>query len=166
MASSPPLKCLRGTVRIRDDAAAALGTNINVPVAIAIYPSNIGIKPECWYQRAGGDWIEISRAGSGTAGIYEHPMAILGASETQYVCDEINRVGVKMWAVQQFQQWASDNLYNFFKPLAPVPGVQTPSGEAAKVTPDTLIGAVNAGLADFFVLLDTNGDGIPEFHGK
>lgn len=161
--ATPPNKCLRGFVTVSATAAANLATNINVPVAAFIYASNVGIKPELTYQKANGDWVEISRP-STTPGIYEHPMAML-SGELQPVCDVINSIGIKMWNVQQFQQWASDNMYAFFKSLVSAPATGT-AGDPALVTPNNFIDAVNGSLSDHFHFFDTNGDGIPEFHGK
>lgn len=158
--ATPPNKCLRGIVRIPAAAAANFATNIDVPVAVFIYASVMGIKPEVSYQKANGDWVEISKP-STTPGIYEHPMAML-PGEAAAEAAIINEIGVKAWNVQKFQQWVSDNLYAFFKPLVGA-AVPSPTGE---VTKDNIIDAVNASLADHFIFLDTNGDGVPEFHGK
>jgi len=161
MASSPPMKCLRGTIRITPDAAATLATKTDVPVAIGFYRSMIGFKPEIWYQRLNGDWIELTRAGA-APGIYEHPTAMI-PSEAGAEAEIANQKGIVMWNADKLQQWANDNLYAFFKGM-----VSTPTGAPgnAKITGDTLIDVANASLADHFHLIDTNGDGLPEFHGK
>lgn len=163
MASSPPVKCLRGIVRVSPAGASAISSSLDVPVAIGLYPSNIGIKPEIWYQRSNGDWIEVSRAGSGVPGISEHPMTLI-SSDADAEAAVINQIGVKMWTVQKLQQWANDNLYAFFKPLVSAPATGGVTG--GPVTGGTLMAAVNDALAEMFVLVDTNADGIPEFHGK
>lgn len=158
--ATPPNKCLRGVVRIPAAAAANLASSTDVPIAAFIYASNMGIKPELTYQKSNGDWVEISRP-STTPGIYEHPMTMM-QSEAAAEAAIINQIGVKAWNVQKFQQWASDNLYAFFKPLVGA----TASSPTGAVTSDNLIDAVNASLADHFIFIDTNGDGVPEFHGK
>lgn len=156
--ATPPNKCLRGVVRIPAAAAANIGTSIDVPVAVFLYHSNIGIKPELSYQKINADWVEISKPGLGT---YDHPMAMI-PSEATAEAAIINQIGVKAWTVNQLQQWANDNIYAFFKPLIGDTGA-TPN---MPVTGDTLVNAVNASLSDHFIFLDTNGDGIPEFHGR
>ena len=165
--ASPPSKCLRGIVKITEAAAANLVTSVNVPVAVFMHASMIGTKVDIAYQRLNGDWVEITKAMASNAQ-YEHPMAWL-VSETAAEAKVVNQMGVKAWMVMQFQKWANDNLYNFFKGLvaAPVPvTASTPPAVDTVVTGDNLIDVINAGFADYFVLLDTNGDGILEFHGK
>ena len=160
--ANPPSKCLRGIMRITAAAAANLVTNIDVPIAIFMHASMVGAKVDVAYQRANGDWVEISKATASNAQ-YEHPMALM-VNETAKEAGVINQMGVKAWNVMQFQKWANDNIYNFFKDMVAAPATGTASGNV--VTGDNLIDVVNASLADHFVLLDTNGDGILEFHGK
>lgn len=160
--ATPPNKCLRGVVRISAVAAANLATSVDVPVAVFIYASNMGIKPELTYQKLNGDWVEISRP-STIPGIYEHPMTMM-PGEAAAEAAIINQIGAKAWNVQKFQQWASDNMYAFFKPL--VGDAAPPAPPVGDVTASNLIDVVNASLADDFVFLDTNSDGVPEFHGK
>lgn len=156
---SPPARCLRGTINITAVAASALGTAQTVPLAVYLYDSAIGHKPELAYQKLDSSWVEISKP-STTPGIYEAPPIFDG--EVQGECDTINSTGIIMWTAARLQQWASDNTYAFFKDIvgnAPIPGT-------GPVTPANFLDRVNASLADDFQFLDTNGDGVPEFHGK
>jgi hypothetical protein len=160
--ATPPNKCLRGNVRITAAAAANLVTSVDVPIAIFMHASMIGAKADIAYQRLNGDWVEITRATASNAQ-YEHPLALM-VNETAREAAVVNQMGVKAWNVMQFQKWANENIYNFFKDMVAAPATGTPSGDV--VTGDNFIDVVNASLADHFVLIDTNGDGILEFHGK
>lgn len=159
MASSPPARCLRGTVGITAVAASSLGTAQNVPIAVYLYDSQIGFKPELAYQKLDSSWVEISKP-STTPGIYE--ATPIFDSEVQGQCDRINQMGIKMWTADRLQKWASDNMYAFFKDIvgnSPIPG-------EGPVTPANFVDRINAALADEFIFLDTNADDVPEFHGK
>jgi len=91
-------------------------------------------------------------------------------SEAAAEAEIINRIGIAAWNVQQFQKWAIDNMFAFFKDLVAPPAVVTPPNGTPStpqiVTKDNFIEMVNASLFEHFHLLDTNGDGVPEFHGK
>lgn len=159
MASSPPARCLRGIFPITAAAASTLGTSPNVPVAVYLYDSQIGQKPEMSYQKLDGTWVEISKP-STTPGIAE--AEAIWDGEVQGVCDRINQIGMKMWIAERLQTWANGNAYAFFKDIvgsAPVTG-------DGPVTPANFLDRVNAGLDEHMIWIDTNGDGVPEFHGK
>ncbi len=161
--ASPPAKCLRGIVRIPAAGAAIIGSNLDVPIAAFMWDSAIGDKQELQYQRADGVWVDIS-ANSPVPGISEGVVwtdSDPSPGGRVYAVNEINTIGVKEWTVRNFQNWATANLYAFFKPL--MQGGGTGGGPT---TEGSFVTDVNASLADQFIFLDTNADGIPEFHGK
>lgn len=161
--SSPPAKCLRGIVKLPASGAATIGANVDCPIAAYVWDSQIGDKQELQYQKADGTWVDISKP-STTPGIKEGAVWFDGSPNQGgrlLAVNEINAMGIKEWTVRNFQQWASDNLYAFFKPL-----MAASQGGSAPTTEQTFVPDVNAALGDMFIFLDTNNDGIPEFHGK
>lgn len=156
MSMLPPVKSLRGVVRVSQAAAAARGSSTpDIPCALWMAQTPVGRQWHLCIKLDSG-WKEISVPGGGRPGISDGPTYSYDVKD--YYAEEIRTMGVKAWILREVQTWASGVLYGEF------------SGDVATspsaITGDNFDQHVNDALASQFVFLDTNNDGIPEFHGK
>lgn len=160
MALFPPAKCLLGNVNVPLAAAQRRGaTTTPIPVAIWLQDTPIG---DQWFIciQIAGTWRDIS-VPSTVPNISDGKVYWDG--ERSGIIAEINQIGMKGWILREIQEWASKLLYAEFKDDI---AVANPTAPQISLSVDNFVDQVNAALPAFFVLLDTNGDGVPEFHGK
>lgn len=153
---TPPIKCLRGVITVPAAVASQLSTAQQIPTTVFLDNNFIGIQWTVAIQLLNGNWVDIS-TNSTLPGVSDGE-AYFGIAIDNAV-QEINQMGIKQWILGKAQTWASANIYGYFSPLINGAG-------SDPITANNFREKVNAALDDMFILLDTNGDGMPEFHGK